>query len=173
MSHRDEITAARAALAALRAEIEAEFERRRATIQTRLEDACLALFEETGKYAEVSRAYGSKDFRTVKGLVESARRRREQFEQFLPDDAELVAEYDPDTGLYTVNGTHFVWEPHQYSPIWKRPQEPTQEQRDTAYAVLRDADSQEYKALYQAFLSQNPDGIQPKIQPQNSDGVAL
>lgn len=173
MSHRDEITAARAALAALRAEIEAEFERRRATIQTRLEDACLALFEETGKYAEVSRAYGSKDFRTVKNLVEAARRRREQFEQYLPDDAELVAEYDPDTRLYEINGTHFVWEPYQYRPIWKRPQEPTQEQRNTAHAVLQNTDSEEFKAVYRAFLAQNPDGVQPKVQPQNSDGVAL
>jgi len=174
MSYRDEIAAARTALAALRAEIEAEFERRRATIQTRLEDACLGLFEETGKYAEVSRAYGSKDFRTVKGLVEAARRRREQFEQFLPDDTPaMVAEYDPATKLYTINDTHFAWEPHQYYPIWKRPAEPTQAQQNTAYAVLRDSDSEEYKAVYQAFLAQNPDGIQPKNRGQNSDGVAL
>jgi hypothetical protein len=174
MSYRDEITAARAALAALRAEIEAEFERRRASIQTRLEDACLGLFEETGKYAEVSRAYGSKDFRTVKGLVEAAQRRREQFEQFLPDDAPaMVAEYDPATNLYTINGTHFAWEPYQYSPIWKRMGEPTEAQKNTVHAVLQNADSEEYKALYQAFLTQNPNGIQPKNSGQNSDEVAL
>lgn len=75
------------------AEAEAKITAQTQALTTALEDACLAVYRETGKIAAVQREYGTKDFRTVKEILTRAEARAALLAPALTDAADPADAY--------------------------------------------------------------------------------
>lgn len=162
------IRSIKAQIASVRDEIMAEAEAKIAAqtqaLTVALEDACLALYRETGKIAAVQREYGSKDFRTVKGLITRAEARAALLAPSEPDEPSErftvrgAGQREDGAPMYTVTdtetGTHVtVAVPVRtgvpitsgmLDPQWKLPAD---ERPMDLYHSLRDANSPAREAL--------------------------
>lgn len=164
------IRSIKAQIASVRDEIMAEAEAKIAAqtqaLTVALEDACLALYRETGKIAAVQREYGTKDFRTVKTLITRAEERAAMLAPAEPDEpserftvqdagaredgapmytvadtetgARVTVAVPPKTGVPVTSG--------KVDPQWKLPAD---ERADATalYHSLRDAGSPAREAL--------------------------
>lgn len=109
------IRSIKAQIASVRDEIMAEAEAKIAAqtqaLTVALEDACLALYRETGKIAAVQREYGTKDFRTVKTLITRAEARAAMLAPSEPDEPSErftvtgAGQREDGAPLYTVTDT--------------------------------------------------------------------
>lgn len=164
------IRSIKAQIASVRDEIMAEAEAKigaqTQALTVALEDACLALYRETGKIAAVQREYGTKDFRTVKEILTRAEARAallapsaptspEPSERFTvteagqrEDGAPMYTVTDTETGAHVTVAvparTGVPITSGALDPQWKLPAD---ERPMDLYHSLRDANSPAREAL--------------------------
>ena len=151
------IRSRRAAIEAVRHEVlaaaEQEIAVRTARLQAELDAACLALYRESGTVAAVQRAYGTKDFRTVREILARAQRAETPLEAESPYTAvrdDTGADWWTVTDTRTGVSVRVEWLPDAPKPLTSRRISttwPLDTAQENLYSEIRDTQTAAHAAL--------------------------